>query len=33
MAPFYSDELLPYFAAIHVAELAGIAILFKITLD
>jgi len=33
MAPFYSDELFPYFAAIHLAELAGIAALLKTTLD
>ena len=33
MAPFYSDELFPYFAAIHLAELAGIAAILKITLD
>jgi len=33
MAPFYSDELFPYFTAIHLAELAGIAALLKITLD
>jgi hypothetical protein len=33
MAPLYSDELLPYFVAIHLAELAGIAALLKLTLD
>ena len=31
MAPLYSDELLPYFAAIHVAELAGLLALLKVT--
>jgi hypothetical protein len=33
MAPLYSDELFPYFVAIHLAELAGIAALLKLTLD
>jgi hypothetical protein len=33
MAPFYSDELFPYFVAIHLAELAGIVALLKVTLD
>jgi len=33
MAPLYSDELLPYFVAIHLAELAGIVALLKVTLD
>ena len=33
MAPFYSDELFPYLVAIHLAELAGIAALLKVTLD
>jgi hypothetical protein len=33
MAPLYSDELLPYFVAIHLAELVGIAALVKVTLD
>lgn len=32
MAPLYSEALLPYFVAIHVAELAGLAVLLKITL-
>lgn len=32
MAPLYNEALLPYFVAIHVAELAGIAALLKITL-
>ncbi len=33
MAPLYSDELFPYFVAIHLAELAGIVALLKVTLD
>ena len=33
MAPLYSEELLPYFVAIHIAELAGIISLLKITLS
>jgi hypothetical protein len=32
MAPLYNEALLPYFVAIHGAELAGIAALLKITL-
>ena len=32
MAPLYSEALLPYFVAIHAAELAGLAVLLKITL-
>jgi hypothetical protein len=32
MEPLYSMELLPFFVAIHLAELAGIAILLKVTL-
>jgi hypothetical protein len=31
MAPLYSDELLPYFIAIHIAELAGLIALLKVT--
>lgn len=31
MAKLYSDELLPYFAGIHIAELAGLIALFKVT--
>ncbi len=31
MAPLYNEALLPYFLAIHIAELAGIAALLKIT--
>lgn len=32
MAPLYSEALLPYFVAVHAAELAGISILLKITI-
>ena len=32
MQPLYSMELLPFFAVIHLAELAGIAVLLKVTL-
>jgi hypothetical protein len=32
MAPLYNEPLLPYFVAVHVAELVGIAVLLKITL-
>jgi hypothetical protein len=32
MAPLYNESLLPYFVAIHVAELIGIAALLKITI-
>lgn len=31
MEPLYDDKLLPYFVAIHGAELVGIAVLLKIT--
>lgn len=31
MAPLYSDSLLPYFVAIHIAELAGLISLLKVT--
>ncbi|HET6780176.1 MAG TPA: hypothetical protein VFH09_03305 [Nitrososphaera sp.] len=31
MAPLYSHELLPYFAGIHIAELAGLIALLKVT--
>ena len=31
MAPLYSDELLPYFAGIHAAELIGLIALLKVT--
>jgi hypothetical protein len=32
MAPLYSDELLPYFAGIHIAELIGLIALLKVTI-
>jgi hypothetical protein len=32
MAPLYHEGLLPFFVVIHVAELAGIAGLLKVTL-
>ena len=32
MAPLYNEALLPYFVAIHAAELAGLAVLLKITI-
>lgn len=32
MSPLYHEDLLPYFVIIHVAELAGIAALLKVTL-
>jgi hypothetical protein len=32
MAPLYSNDLLPYFVAIHLAELIGIIALLKVTL-
>lgn len=31
MAPLYSDDLLPYFVGIHIAELAGLMALLKVT--
>jgi len=31
MAPLYSDYLLPYFVGIHIAELAGLVALLKVT--
>jgi hypothetical protein len=31
MAPLYSDDLLPYFAGIHIAELIGLIALLKVT--
>ena len=31
MAPLYSDQLLPYFMWIHIAELAGLIALLKVT--
>jgi hypothetical protein len=32
MAPLYNEALLPYFVVINAAELAGIAVLLKITI-
>lgn len=32
MAPLYSDDLLPYFAVIHIAELVGLIALLKVTI-
>ncbi|MFL6512734.1 MAG: hypothetical protein ACJ70X_07285 [Nitrososphaera sp.] len=32
MAPLYSDELLPYFVGIHIAELIGLIALLKVTI-
>jgi hypothetical protein len=32
MEPLYNEALLPYFIAIHAAELVGIAVLLKITI-
>lgn len=32
MEPLYAPALVPYFLAIHIAELAGLLILFRITL-
>jgi membrane-bound metal-dependent hydrolase YbcI (DUF457 family) len=32
MAPLYSDDLLPYFAGIHIAELIGLIALLKVTI-
>jgi hypothetical protein len=31
MAPLYSDDLLPYFVGIHIAELVGLIALLKVT--
>ncbi|HEV8405873.1 MAG TPA: hypothetical protein VGQ13_08205 [Nitrososphaera sp.] len=31
MAPLYSDNLLPYFVGIHIAELVGLVALLKVT--
>jgi hypothetical protein len=31
MAPLYTDDLLPYFVGIHIAELAGLLALLKVT--
>jgi hypothetical protein len=30
MAPLYSNDLLPYFVGIHIAELAGLIALLKV---
>jgi hypothetical protein len=32
MAPLYSDDLPPYFAGIHIAELVGLIALLKVTI-
>jgi len=32
MSPLYPDELLPYFVAIHIAELFGIVALLRVTI-
>jgi hypothetical protein len=32
MEPLYAPALVPYFLAIHVAELGGLLVLFRITL-
>ena len=32
MEPLYAATLLPYFLVVHLAELAGIAVLLKVTL-
>ena len=32
MAPLYNEALLPYFVAVHIAELAGVAVHLKITI-
>lgn len=32
MAPLYSEALLPYLFGIHIAELAGISALFRVTI-
>jgi hypothetical protein len=32
MAPLYTEGLLPYFLGVHIAELAGIGALLKVTL-
>lgn len=31
MAPLYAEPLLPYFLGVHIAELAGIGALLKVT--
>ena len=32
MEPLYAEALVPYFLAIHIAELAGLSVLLRITL-
>lgn len=32
MEPLYAEALIPYFFAIHIAELAGLSVLLRITL-
>lgn len=32
MEPLYAETLIPYFLAIHIAELAGLSVLLRITL-
>jgi hypothetical protein len=32
MEPLYAEALIPYFLAIHIAELAGLAVFLRITL-
>jgi hypothetical protein len=32
MEPLYAQALIPYFLAIHIAELAGLSVLLRITL-
>jgi hypothetical protein len=32
MEPLYAVGLLPYYVGIHIAELAGLSILFRVTL-
>jgi hypothetical protein len=32
MEPLYAESLIPYFLAIHIAELAGLSVLLRITL-
>jgi hypothetical protein len=32
MEPLYAEALIPYFLAIHIAELAGLSVLLRITL-
>jgi hypothetical protein len=32
MEPLYAAGLLPYFAGIHIAELAGLSVLFRVTI-